>query len=366
MKFSCDVKRLQAALQLVGSVIPAKSPREILQNVLIHAEDSNVHFVGTDLEVGIRFILDEVNVEKEGTILANAFKLTQIVREANAETVEFESEESVDFKISYASSNYSMKGFDPEEYPELPDFAGEYVEMDAPTLLKMIRHTSFAAARESMRFAINGVLFVVEDATAHMVGTDGHRLGWIKKPVEIAGDVSFKGIVPLKALDVLERMLEGSEEEIKLKFEESYILAQSGSGHIVSKLVEGTYPNYEDVIPHENDKRAIINADELRSAVRQAAILTSDESRAVRTSFEDNLMTMTSRIPDRGGSVVTRQINYEGGPVKIGFNPEYLIDVLKVTEESEIVIELMSKDRPALIKTGPDYLYVVMPVSIEE
>jgi len=366
MKFSCDVKRLQAALQLVSTVIPAKSPREILQNVLIQAQDSSVSFVGTDLEVGMRYILDDVNVEEKGTILANAPKLTQIVREANAETIEIETEKSFDFKITYASSDYSMKGFDPEEYPELPDFAGEFVEMDAPTLLKMIRHTSFAAARESMRFAINGVLFVVEDGMAHMVGTDGHRLGWIKKQVEIAGDVSFRGIVPLKALDVLERLLEGSEEQVKLKFEENYILAQAGSGHIVSKLVEGTYPNYEDVIPHENDKKAIINTDELRSAVRQAAILTSDESRAVRTSFEDDEMTMTSRIPDRGGSVITRKIDFEGSAVKIGFNPEYLLDMLKVTEEPEIIIELMSKDKPALIKTGTDYLYVVMPVSIEE
>jgi len=366
MKFSCETKKLLAALQLVGSVIPAKSPREILQNVLIEAKDDSVHVAGTDLEVGIRFIVPDIKVDRKGAVLAEAARLTQILREAGGETISFEGTAPLEFTISYEGSTYDMKGFDPEEYPDVPFFEGDHVEVDAPVLTSMIEHTAFAAARESIRFAINGVLFVVKKGVAHMVGTDGHRLAWIKKKVEIAQDVEFKGILPLKALDVLQRLLQESEEPVSLKFEENFILARCGQGSIASKLVEGSYPNYEDVVPRENDRIATINVEQMTSAVRQAAVLTGNESRSLRASFEDGKMTLTSRLPERGGAIIERGVEFEGESVKIGFNPDYLLDVLKITEEETIRLELKDKDRPALFKKGDEYLYVVMPVSIEE
>jgi DNA polymerase-3 subunit beta len=365
MKFNCDTKKLHAALQLVSTVVPAKSPREILQNVLIDAQDGCVHLAGTDLEVGIRFVIPDVAVEINGKVLAEAAQLTQIVREASGKTITFDSPEPLQFTVSYQGSTYDLKGADPEEFPEVPIFEGEAVEVDASVLSGMIEHTSFAAARESVRFAINGVLFVVKDGTAHMVGTDGHRLAWIKKKVEIASDVSFNGIVPLKALDVLQRLLQDSKESVKLKLEENFILAQCGQGVVASKLVEGSYPNYEDVVPRENDRIVTIGIPEMTSAVRQAAVLTSDESRALRATFADGKMTLTSRVPERGGAKIERNVEFEGEAVNIGFNPDYLLDVLKITEGETIQIELKDKDRPALFKNGDDYLYVVMPVSIE-
>jgi len=366
MKFSCETKKLYSALQLVSSVIPSKSPKEVLQNVLIEAQDNSVHLAGTDLEVGIRFVIPDVQVEETGSILAEAARLTQILREAGGETISFETPKPLEFTITYEGSIYNLKGFDPEEYPEVPLFEGDHVEIDAPVLASMIEHTGFAAARESIRFAINGVLFVVDKGMAHMVGTDGHRLAWIKKKVEIAEDVAFRGIVPIKALDVLQRLLQDSEEPVSLKFEENYILAQCGQGVVASKLVEGTYPNYEDVIPRENDKIAIVNVAGMTSAVRQAAVLTGDESRALRATFENGKMTLTSRLPERGGAKIERKVEFEDEAVNIGFNPDYLIDLLKITEDETIRIELKDKDRPALFKKGDEYLYVVMPVSIEE
>lgn len=366
MKFSCETKKLHAALQLVSTVVPPKSPREILQNVLIDARDGCVHLAGTDLEVGIRFVIPDVVVEREGKVLAEGARLTQIVREAGGKTIDFDSSEPLQFTIAYEGSTYDLRGADPEEFPDVPTFEGDSVEIDAPVLAAMMEHTGFAAARESVRFAINGVLFVVKDGTAHMVGTDGHRLAWIKKKVEIASDVSFSGIVPLKALDVLQRLVQDSEESVKLKLEESFILVQSGQGVVVSKLVEGNYPSYEDVVPRENDKTVTIGVSALTSAVRQAAVLTGDESRALRATFENGKMILTSRLPERGGAKIERNVEFEGEAVKIGFNPDYLLDVLKITEGETIQIELKDKDRPALFKSGDDYLYVVMPVSIEE
>jgi len=370
MKFTCEKKKLHSALQLVSTVVPAKSPREILQNVLIDAREGCVQLAGTDLEVGIRFVVEDVNVEEEGTILTEAAQLTRILHEAISEDITFESTEgdgpALEFNVSYEESRYELKASDPEEYPDVPPFEGEHVEMEGALLNRMIEHTAFAAARESIRFAINGVLFAVNEGTAQMVGTDGHRLAWMKKKVEIDTKESFNGILPLKALDVLQRLLADTQEQVKLKLDENFILAKCGNGVVVSKLVEGSYPNYEEIIPRENDKIAVIDTAKLTSAVRQAAVLTGEESLAVRTSFEGSTMTMTSRIPQRGGATIKRQVDYEGEPVKIGFKPGYLLDLLKVTDAETIRIELKDKDRPALFKTSDDYYYVVMPVSIEE
>jgi len=366
MKLCCDIKKLYSALQLVSTVVPNKSPREILQNVLIDARDNSIQLAGTDLEVGIRLIVPEVEVEREGKIVAEASKLIQILREARGDKVTIDAPDLAEFIVSYEGSIYNLKGFDPEEYPEVPAFEGDFVEVDAPVLSSMIEQTVFAAAKESMRFAINGVLFVVKNGMAHMVGTDGHRLAWIKKRVHIAEDVAFKGIVPLKALDVLSRLMQDSDEPVKLKLEENFILARCGAGLVASKLVEGAYPNYEDFIPRDNDKIAMINTEEFLSAVRQAAILTSEESKAVRITFEQEKMTLTSRIPERGGAKIVRKIDYDGASIKVGFNPEFLLDMLKVTEDEQVRMELKDKDRPALIKKGDDYVYVIMPVSVEE
>jgi len=366
MKFECNSKQLCSALQLVSTVIPGKSPREILQNVLVDARDGHVQLAGTDLEVGMRYVVPDVQVAKEGVILAEAAKLTQILREAGESISKFESGDALEFRVTYEGAEFEMKGFDPEEYPDVPEFEGEGVEIDGSVLSEMISHTAFAAAKESMRFAINGVLFTVKEGTAHMVGTDGHRLGWIKRKVQIAEDVSFRGILPLKALDVISRLVAETEEPVKLKLEENFIIIKSGNGVVTSKLVEGSYPNYEDVIPRENDKIATIDVGSLTTAVRQAAVLTGDESRSVRAQFSEGKMTLTARLPERGGAKIERNLEYSGAPMKIGFNPDFILDVLKVTKGESVRLELKDKDKPAVLKTGDDYLYVVMPVSTED
>ena len=366
MKFRCDTKKLYSALQLVSTVIPSKSPREILQNVLIDARNSSIQLAGTDLEVAMRFVIPDVEVEEEGVILADAAKLTQIMREAQDGTITFDATEPHEFTITYEGSTYDLKLFDPQEYPEVPAFEGDHVEMEASILATMIEHTSFAAAKESMRFAINGVLFVVKNGTAQMVGTDGHRLAWITRKVQIAKEVEFRGIVPLKALDVMLRLVQDSEEPVKLRLEENFILAKCGQGLVGSKLVEGSYPGYEDIIPKENDKIVTADVEKLTSAVRQAAVLTGEESRAVRAQFENGKMTLTSRIPERGGAKIERAVDYQGSQIKIGFNPEYILELLKVINEGTVRMELKDKDRPVLFKAGEGFLYVVMPVSIEE
>ena len=366
MKFQCNSKELYSALQLVSTVIPSKSPREILQNVLIEAKGSSLQLAGTDLEVGMRYNVPDVQVEKDGIILAEASKLTQILREAGDSMLSMESGEGLDFVVTFEGAEYNLKGFDPEEYPEVPVFEGEAVEVEAPVLSDMIMHTAFAAAKESMRFAINGVLFVVKEGTAQMVGTDGHRLGWIKRKVQIPEDVGFKGILPLKALDVVSRLVSDREEAVQMKLEESFIIVKCGPGMVASKLVEGSYPNYEDVIPRDNDRIVTIGVPQFVSAVRQAAVLTGEESRAVRAQFEKNKMTLTARLPERGGAKIERAVDYAGPSIKIGFNPDFILDLLKTTSDETIRIELKDKDKPAVFKTSGDYIYVVMPVSTEE
>lgn len=274
-----------------------------------------------------------------------------------------------------------MFGYPASDFPALPEFpeqgAGASFAVDAAVLGDAIDRTVFSTARETSRYAINGVLLVRTGKKIEMVATDGRRLALARLGSE--GESSndrLACIIPTKALNVLARLIasggDGAGVRVAISDNRAMFEIQSDDGAptvLGTNLVEGTFPPYEDVIPKDQDKRATFDVETLRSAVRRAALLTNEESRGVRLAFTSNdgqHLTLSSRAPEMGEAEVKVEMNaYEGEDIEIGFNPAFITDALKVVEGHEVILEMKAPNKPGLMKSGSDFLYVVMPVNLQ-
>jgi len=257
------------------------------------------------------------------------------------------------------------------DFPPLPSFEGEAnFVVDGNELRRMIELTLYAAARETSRYAINGVLWEKQAKRLYMVATDGRRLARAGGALEQTEGEDFEAIVPTKALGVFDRVFmpprDGSDWTVQVKVMPNQLLLRSGERLLSSVLVEGHFPKYDDVIPKGANKRARLDRAEFHAAVRRAALLTTEDSRAVRLSFGEQRLEITSQSPEQGDARVEMPISYEGEPVEIGFNPAFLNDALKVVPFDEVFFEMQESFRPGVLTGGEkgDFLYVIMPVSL--
>jgi DNA polymerase-3 subunit beta len=315
--------------------------------------------------------------------------------------------------IKGQNAHFRVFGFPPADFPPLPDLqetlsgaAGpapkSVFTQPAGSLLELVNRTSFATARETSRYAINGVLLKRDGKKLEMVATDGRRLAVGRAQVTGAGGGKDKDnvacIIPTKALGILSKLARDPEETVRVAITDSRIFfafepaleapakGKKGKGGdaeaagapesiapravLSSTLVEGTFPPYEDVIPKEQDKKITAGRDELGSAVRKASVLTNEESRGVRMTFSsgDKRLKLSSRAPEMGESEINVDLSsYEGDDIEISFNPTFITDVLKVVTEPEVIIELKAQNKPGLIRSSTnDFLYVVMPVNLPQ
>jgi len=244
----------------------------------------------------------------------------------------------------------------------------------AGSMTRLIARTVFATARENSRYAINGVLFKRDGKKIEFVATDGRRLALAKDSISEAGDEGpVSCIIPTKALSMLGKLAEDPDEPINIAITDNQIVFAFGplddrSRAVLStNLVEGTFPPYEDVVPKDHDIKVVFDRDVLASAVRRAALLTNDESRGVRLSFTEGekQVELSSRAPEMGEACVTVDLaDFDGGDIEIGFNPVFITDALKVIDQPEILMELKGPNKPGLFRSGTDFLYVVMPVTL--
>ena len=230
---------------------------------------------------------------------------------------------------------------------------------------RLVAQTLFATARENSRYAINGVLVERQGNKLAVVATDGHRLALAKGSCKATNDETRSAIVPTKALNLLLRLFDDAEQTVHVKAEDNQILFKTDDAVLVSNLVEGNFPPYADVIPKDGDKKASLATDLFISAVRRAALLTNEESKGVRMAFDAEGLTLSSRAPEMGEAEIHVPMpEYTGDAVEIGFNPAYLLDALKVIDESQVHLELKGPNKPGVLRTGPNFLYVVMPVNL--
>ncbi len=370
MKVICDRNALADAVNIIGGVVAVRSPSPVLVCVKIVARDGSLLLSATDLEVGLRLGVDQVDVQEEGEALIPADKLAQIVRASEDATLTLDTDDHA-IEIRGGDSHFKVFGFDPAEAPAVADFEGATVsaEIDGGVLQTLISRTLFAAAAERSRYAINGVLFDREDRKLRLIATDGRRLA-VARGTCHTGEGNAKNIVPAKALTLLNKLIDDPEAPVKMSFGESQVLFQVGEGPdaavLSSNLVEGAFPPFEDVIPKDQDKRVTFDATSLSSAIRRAALLTNEESKGVRLNFHDDKLTLTSRAPEMGEAEIQLDLrDYSGEPVEIGFNPGYITDALKVIGHSDVIIELKAPNKPGVLKTGNEFTYVIMPVNLQ-
>jgi DNA polymerase-3 subunit beta len=368
MKAVCQREGLLAACQLASAAIPSRDVKPILKNLKAIAGEGRCTLMATDLELGIRLDVAGLTIEEPGEAILPAAKLLAVLRESRDGelTIEADTDRCV---VQGPSFFFEMPSEDPAQFPEWPSFnEDKYHEMTAGTLREMIRRTVFATAEETARYSMTGVLWEVDGEKIRLVATDGRRLALAEGLATPHGGHSTGGlapVVPTKTMNLLERNLaDDPEETVKVCLRPNDVLFRTERAVLYSRLVEGRFPDYRQVLPKKKASQVVLSAPPFQVAVRQAAIMTDEDSKRVTFQFEKNKLTLEAQGATSGRSKVDLPVQYEGKAVKIHFNPAYVLDLLKVIPaDAELTLDLIDAGSPALFRSGGNYSYLVMPLT---
>ena len=357
------------AFALAASIAPARSPKEILQNVKVTAAGGKITLTATDMEVGIRLDLEEgVTVETEGTALLPVQRTMAILRENNDEVLEFETYEA-GIRVKGKRSKFKLPGNNPDEFPVVAGFdEDKYHVLPTRLFREMVKRTVFATDSDSSRFALGGVLLEMEESRVTAVGTDGRRLARMEGTGESVGGHQTTGastIVPTRAIQLIERALNDKDETVDVAARNNDLMVRTPQAVIYSRLVEGRYPNWRQVFPtRENAVQLDVTVGPLFAALRQAAIVTDHESRGIDFTFADGTLKMEASTAEIGESQIEIPIAYEGESITMTMDHRYLADFCKVLDnEVSFIMEIESGAAPALLTTDDGYGYVIMPMA---
>jgi len=378
MKLVADRDVLHKALGTVAGVVPQRSTKPILQNVLIDARgDGKVELLATDLEVGIRATFEATDT-KAGKAVLSAARLVGLLRDAPSGEVVLETKD--DRAKLTAGGEFTLVGSPPDEFPEVPAFDEVTVTVDAAEFAKVLSRVQFAASKEQTRYAINGVSMQCKGKEMEFAATDGRRLAVAR--AKIGGKKkapSSSAILPIKMVSELIKLSggresrTGEEEEekksakpavVELQLAGNELLARTAEVTLAGRLVEGSFPRYEEVVPTASDKKLTISAAKLTRALRQAIVMTTDESRSVKFSLGPGKQTLEAKTPEIGTASIALDGTYEGDELAVAFNPAFVAEGLRVLDADEVAIEFEAADRPLLVREGKEYTYVVMPVKL--
>ncbi|QDV40196.1 DNA polymerase III subunit beta [Stieleria neptunia] len=369
MKISCSREPLTNAFSLAASVAPARSPKEILQNVKITASGGKLTLTATDMEVGIRLEVEEgVEIETEGTALLPVQRMMAILRESNDETLTLMTDDS-GIQVSGARSTFRLPGSNPDEFPPVVSFEEDkYHVISTRFFRSMVRRTVFATDTDNSRFALGGVLLEMTGNSVTAVGTDGRRLASMQGEGESIGGHETSGtstIVPTRAIQLMERAVDENEDTVDVAARQSDLLLRTKTAVIYSRLVEGRYPTWRQVIPKRDDAVQLdLTVGPVFAALRQAAIVTDQDSRGIDFTFGDGTLKLEASTKDVGQSQIELPIAYDGDPITLTMDHRYLADFCKVLDrEQSFQIEIESGASPALMTTDDGYSYVIMPMS---
>jgi DNA polymerase-3 subunit beta len=368
MNLTISKDQILVGLQAVQNVVGSRTTLPILSNVLLRAEDGHVEFTATDLDVSVSCKV-EAKVTKPGATTIPVKKLFGIVRELGGTEIDIEVDEKNICTIRCGSSFFKIHGLNADEFPPLPKFKDDKkVSLSQETVKAMMKKTSFAVSTDESRYVLNGIFISLKDHKMTMVATDGRRLALVDEEVDISEKSAGEFIVPAKAVTELNRLLQ-DKGDVEIKFGEnqaSFALKDDKgfSVLVISKLIEGNYPNYRQVIPGEAKERVPLNREEFVQALRRAEIMTSEKANSVKLAFGKNTLAITANSPEVGEARETMAVNYKGTEMAIAFNPRYLIDALNALSEDEVFFELIDELSPGVLKINGPFLYVVMPMRL--
>ena len=367
MKLHCHRSSLVTAFQVVGAVVPTRTPKDILKNVKLQATDGTATLTGTDQEIGIRYEIPGVESESDGEVLLPAAHLLSILRELSDEHVDLELVDG-GFWVRAGHSEFRLPTPDAEEFPPVPSFTDEnYLLISGRSLREAVRRTVFATDVESTRYALGGVLLELESEALTMVATDSRRLAVVRNSCRTEGTAELandRPVVPSKALSLAERSISDDEAEVFVAVHANDVVIKTGNSTISSRLVDGRFPNYRQVIPAESRLTIALVVEPFYSAVRKAQLVTDNDSRGVDFCFTSGLLTLNSQSADIGQSKVELPIGYDGDDLIITFDPRFVAEFLRVLEpETSIRLELIDDESAAVFRVDESYTYVIMPLS---
>ena len=375
MKVRIERDELLTGLQRVQGVVEKRNTMPILSNILLEAKQDGAEIVATDLEIGMRGLY-KATVLKAGGVTISARKLFEIIKELPPGEIDLTAGDNNWTTIQAGKSHFKVVGLPSADYPALPAIEREgLTPLSGDGLLELIRKTLFAAGDNDARYILNGLLvtLVVTDkkTVLRLVGTDGHRLAVAEQEVGKAGSKGgpqeIKAIIPKKAAQEMRRLLEeGGDGEPLIGFTKNLMIFRKSGLLLTSRLMEGNYPNYQQVIPKEGGRKISVNRVELESALRRVSVLSKDKASAVKVSFASGKMTLFSSSPDYGEATEELPARYEGEALNTGFNARYLLDVLSVMDGESISLQMETPLSPCLIQESesPGFRCVVMPIKI--
>ena len=368
MKLTITREQLQEGLVAVAASVPAKTTLPILSNILLEATRDGIRLSGTDLDTAVSTTVS-ASVDQEGAITLPARKLVEIVRELPSAAIRITASGEQRVTIECGRSKFRLLGLPREEFPAFPavKFEGGW-RASSKDLQKLIAHVAFAASTEESRPILNGVLWELRPDRMRMVATNGHRLARMDVPTSAAGAANADLIVPPKALEQIRRLFD-ADEEVEIARSENHLGFRSSTTQVYTRLIEGPYPNYEQVIPRENDKAATADKAAFSSALRRMSIVASEQIHRILMAFANGSCKLSVQTPDLGEAQEELTVSYEGDPLEIGFNAAYLLEILKYIPTDEVRMTFKAPERAATCEpVGWDdpasYLTLVMPLRL--
>lgn len=364
MKLSVSRQELQDRLSNIQNIVEKRNTMPILSHFLLEVRKKNSLITATDIETALREPI-ELTAEKEGRLCIPARKLFEIVREVEGD-VTIESEDSW-IKVSAGKSAFRLAGLAPEEFPAWPRLEQAVeIKVDPSVLGQMIEKTIYAAGESDTRYTLNGLLFHLTEGVFAVVGTDGHRMAFIERRLpDIKVKEELKVIVPKKTTSELRKFLD-SEGPVTILIGKNHILFKIGEVEFLARLIEGTYPNYRQVLPAANEKKLTIDREAVVKALRRVSVMSRERSNAVKAEIAPGVLRLTSSNPDVGEASDEVAVEYAGEELVVGFNARYLLDVLQAMSAEKVVFELQDQLSPTLLREEGDESYkcVVMPMRI--
>ena len=373
MKFKINRDHFANGLAQVLNVVGSKATMPILSNVLIEAEKDHISLTTTNLDLGIRCKI-KAEVKETGAVTLPVKRLAGIVRELPNVDVTVDASPNHQIKLTSGGSTFRIMGIGKEEFPPLPEFGEEKAHSLAQDeLASMLKSVAYAQSTDETRYILNGVYFNFKDGKLSLVATDGRRLALIAKEMDIPAESSGVIILPAKTVGELTRLLDKGAK-VKINFNERRAAFQiatdkDASGlvdhvYLYSKVVEGNYPNYQQVIPKETHQRIKLERELLLQCVHRAALVCSEKANSVKIKLTSNLLEITAQSPDFGEAHESMAIGYSGPDLQVAFNPAFIMDPLKALSKDEVFFEVKDEVSPGVFKTLENFVCVIMPVRL--
>jgi DNA polymerase-3 subunit beta len=375
MDFEIHKKEFLKGLNLMQSVAGRKTTLPILSHILIEGEKNSIYLTGTDLETGIRQELT-ATIQQGGKASISAKKLYEIVRELPEEMIHIKKKENHWITLQCGKSVFNLAGLDPDEFPSFPTYQDGYFSKVSTHLMKeMIEKTVFAASNEESRYHLNGVLFSQSQqgtkVVLRMVATDGHRLSLIDRENQAIRGIEKGIIIPKKGVLEIKKIMgdQDEEEEIDIYFDQTHGFFKMGKSLMVIRLIDGEFPEYDQVIPKGNDKKIVMQKERIYGCLRRVSTMASERVEGIKLSLKRNSIELNSYHQDFGDAKEEVEVSYEGPPIEIGFNARYLMEALNVMDMDEVMMELKDEGSPGILKPlstteFSNQICIIMPMRI--